>query len=64
MAAWEKSTLLKGKVIVVTGSASGIGFETARLCSAMGATVLGVDVTMRNQGVVEALNALARSDQC
>lgn len=26
--------------------------------------LLGVDVTMRNQGVVEALNALARSDQC
>lgn len=37
--------LLKGKKIIVTGSASGIGLETARLCSAMGAYVLGVDRT-------------------
>ena len=37
--------LLKGKRIVVTGSASGIGLETARLLSAQGAEVLGVDIT-------------------
>lgn len=37
--------LLAGKTVVVTGSGSGIGRETARLCSAMGATVLGVDIT-------------------
>jgi len=37
--------LLKGKKIIVTGSASGIGLETARICSAMGAYVLGVDRT-------------------
>ena len=45
MAAWEAAPLLAGKTVVVTGSASGIGRETARLCQAMGATVLGVDVT-------------------
>lgn len=40
-----KLPLLQGKQIVVTGSASGIGLETARICSAMGAYVLGVDRT-------------------
>ena len=44
-AAWETAPILQGKVIVVTGSASGIGYETARVCTALGATVLGVDVT-------------------
>ncbi|MEE4345240.1 MAG: coniferyl-alcohol dehydrogenase [Paracoccaceae bacterium] len=57
MAGWEKSALLKGKVIVVTGSASGIGFETARLCTGMGATVLGVDVTKRFDHVEEFYRA-------
>lgn len=57
MAAWEKSALLKGKVIVVTGSASGIGFETARICTGMGATVLGVDVTKRFDHVEEFYRA-------
>ena len=57
MANWEKSALLKGKVIVVTGSASGIGFETARICTAMGATVLGVDVTKRFDHVEEFYRA-------
>jgi NAD(P)-dependent dehydrogenase (short-subunit alcohol dehydrogenase family) len=57
MANWENSALLKGKVIVVTGSASGIGFETARICTAMGATVLGVDVTKRFDHVEEFYRA-------
>lgn len=35
--------LLDGKTIVVTGSASGIGLETAKVCERLGATVLGVD---------------------
>ena len=35
--------ILDGKTIVVTGSASGIGLETARVCERLGATVLGVD---------------------
>ena len=36
--------LLKGKKIVVTGSSSGIGKETAKILTAQGAIVLGVDV--------------------
>lgn len=35
--------LLRGRVVVVTGSASGIGRETARVCAAMGASVIGID---------------------
>jgi NAD(P)-dependent dehydrogenase (short-subunit alcohol dehydrogenase family) len=57
MAMWENSALLKGKVIVVTGSASGIGLDTARICTAMGATVLGVDVTKRFDHVEEFYRA-------
>lgn len=40
---YSKLPLLNGKKIVVTGSSSGIGQETARICSAMGAYVIGVD---------------------
>ncbi len=36
--------LLQGKRIVVTGSSSGIGAETAKLLSEQGAVVLGVDI--------------------
>lgn len=54
---WDALPLLKGKRIVVTGSASGIGLETARLCSAMGATVLGVDLTRRFDHVEEFYRA-------
>jgi len=42
---WLDNKLLAGKTIVVTGSASGIGRETARVCTRMGARVLGVDLT-------------------
>lgn len=45
--------LLQGKTIVVTGCASGIGLETARIIKAMGGDVLGVDVTMTTQYVDE-----------
>lgn len=54
---WSDLPLLKGKTIVVTGSASGIGLETARLCSEMGATVLGVDLTKRFDHVEEFYRA-------
>lgn len=50
--------LLDGKTIVVTGCASGIGLETARLCKAWGATVLGVDRTMTHEHV----DALYKAD--
>lgn len=37
--------MLQGKRIIVTGSASGIGQETAQVLEAQGAEVLGVDLT-------------------
>lgn len=49
--------LLKGKTLIVTGCASGIGLETARLCKAWGATVLGVDRTMTHEHVDELYRA-------
>ena len=54
---WERTPLLKGKKIIVTGSASGIGYETARICTAMGAKVLGIDVTKRFDHVEEFYRA-------
>ena len=47
---------LDGKVCVVTGTASGIGAETASLFSAEGATVVGVDLD-ESQGVERSLRA-------
>ena len=49
--------LLQDKTVVVTGCASGIGLETARLCKAWGATVLGVDRTMTHEHVDELYQA-------
>ena len=49
--------LLQDKTIVVTGCASGIGRETARLCKAWGATVLGVDRTVTHEHVDELYKA-------
>ena len=40
---WLNQPLLQDKTIVVTGCSSGIGWETARIAKAMGATVIGVD---------------------
>ncbi len=45
--------LLKDKRIVVTGSSSGIGLETAKILSQQGAEVLGVDVNKRFDHVEE-----------
>ena len=45
--------LLKGKRILVTGSSSGIGWETAKLLTQPGAEVLGVDINKNFDHVEE-----------
>lgn len=49
--------LVKGKRIVVTGSSSGIGWETARVLSEQGAEVLGVDLNKNFDHVEEFYRA-------
>lgn len=46
---------LSGKTIAVTGSASGIGAETAALIRAMGGRVIGLDITGRTGNVDDFL---------
>ena len=43
---------LDGKVCVITGSASGIGAESARVFASEGATVVGVDLAEGAEGVM------------
>ena len=57
VAAWERSKLLDGKTIIVTGCASGIGLETARLLKQLGAEVIGVDRNMATEHVDELYRA-------
>jgi NAD(P)-dependent dehydrogenase (short-subunit alcohol dehydrogenase family) len=52
---------LEGKVCVITGAASGIGAETARLFGAEGATVVGVD--LRDDGVGDLALACDVTDE-
>lgn len=49
--------ILDGKTIVVTGSASGIGLETAHVVDRLGGTVLGIDYTKRFDHVEEFYRA-------
>ncbi len=49
--------LLKDKRIVVTGSSSGIGWETAKILNAQGAEVLGVDINKNFDHVEEFYRA-------
>lgn len=49
--------MLKGKTIIVTGCASGIGLETARMVKKFGGRVLGVDRTMTHEHVDEMYRA-------
>ncbi len=49
--------LLKDKRIVVTGSSSGIGWETAKILTAQGAEVLGVDINKNFDHVEEFYRA-------
>ena len=41
---------LEGKVCVITGAASGIGAESARLFAAEGARVVGIDLNDDSEG--------------
>lgn len=54
---WQDLPLLRGKVVVVTGCASGIGLETARLVTQMGGTVLGVDINKSSAHLAEFFQA-------
>ncbi|UCE32919.1 MAG: coniferyl-alcohol dehydrogenase [Burkholderiales bacterium] len=49
--------MLDGKTIIVTGCASGIGLETARLIKALGGDVIGVDRDMTTEHVDELYRA-------
>ena len=54
---WRGKKILKGKTIIVTGCASGIGLETARVVKQLGGDVIGVDVNKTEMYVDEPLPA-------
>ena len=54
---------LEGKVCVITGAASGIGAESARLFAAEGAKVVGVDVAEGAEGELTIEADVTQEDQ-
>jgi len=54
---------LDGKICVITGAASGIGAETARLFQAEGATVVGADLSPEPVGDVQLRVDVSEEDQ-
>ena len=53
----QGAKMLQGKTLIVTGCASGIGLETARLIKRLGGRVIGVDRTMTKEHVDELYRA-------
>ena len=51
---------LSGKIVLVTGAASGIGRATAIECSKMGASMIITDI--REDGLAETLHLLEKGD--
>ena len=54
---------LEGKVCVITGAASGIGAESARLFAAEGARVVGVDLDAESEGELSIQADVTDEDQ-
>src|SRR5215475_1775305 len=54
---------LQDKVCVITGAASGIGAETARLFTAEGARVVGIDLDSETEGELSIRADVADEDQ-
>lgn len=54
---------LEGKVCVITGAASGIGAESARVFAEQGATVIGVDLDADSEGDLALQADVTEEDQ-